>query len=339
MFKSFFFSRQWLLWAWPGAALIILGTWYQVEIDVAINDWFGGFYDVVQKALAKPGDVTLDEFFGFLLTFGKLAGTYVLVAVVLGFFTKHWVFRWRQAMNDYYMGNWPVLRQIEGASQRVQEDTKRFATIMESLGSNMLDSLMTLFAFMPILWNLSKKVSEVPVLGQVDHALVYVAILFALFGTVVLALVGIKLPGLEFNNQRVEAAYRKELVHGEDDPVRAGAPVVRDLFSHVRTNYFRLFFHYMYFDVAKFTYLQFGVLVPYIALGPTVVAGAITLGVMQQIVRAFGRAEMSFQFLVRSWSTIVELISVYKRLRAFEAQIDVARAAPVVTSEAGGARS
>ncbi len=339
MFKSFFFSRQWLLWAWPGAVLIIFGTWYQVEIDVAINDWFGGFYDLVQKALGKSGAVSLEEFFGFLATFARLAGTYVLVAVLLAFFTKHWVFRWRDAMNSYYMSHWGTLRHIEGASQRVQEDTKRFATIMESLGSNMMDSLMTLFAFLPILWNLSKKVSEVPLFGQVDHALVYVAILFALAGTVVLALVGMKLPGLEFNNQRVEAAYRKELVHGEDDSTRAGGPIVKELFAHVRVNYFRLFFHYMYFDVAKFSYLQFGVLVPYIALGPTVVAGAITLGVMQQIVRAFGRVEMSFQFLVRSWSTIVELISVYKRLRAFEAQIGGAAAAPAAVNAPGGVNS
>ena len=331
MFRSFFFSRQWALWAWPGAALIFLGTWYQVQIDVKINDWFGGFYDVVQKALGKPGEVTIEEFFGFLLTFGELAGTYVLLAVFLGFFTKHWVFRWRHAMNDFYMSHWSSLRNIEGASQRVQEDTKRFATIMESLGSNMMDSLMTLIAFLPILWTLSKKVSEVPILGALDHALVYVAVLFALLGTVVLALVGIKLPGLEYNNQRVEAAYRKELVHAEDDPARGAEPIVKDLFSHVRTNYFRLFFHYMYFDVAKFTYLQFGVLVPYIALAPTVVAGTITLGVMQQIVRAFGRVEMSFQFLVRSWSTIVELISVYKRLRAFEATIGTVEASPAVT--------
>ena len=331
MFRSFFFSRQWALWAWPGAALIFLGTWYQVQIDVKINDWFGGFYDVVQKALGKPGEVTIEEFFGFLLTFGELAGTYVLLAVFLGFFTKHWVFRWRHAMNDFYMSHWSSLRNIEGASQRVQEDTKRFATIMESLGSNMMDALMTLVAFLPILWTLSKKVSEVPILGALDHALVYVAVLFALLGTVVLALVGIKLPGLEYNNQRVEAAYRKELVHAEDDPARGAEPIVKDLFSHVRTNYFRLFFHYMYFDVAKFTYLQFGVLVPYIALAPTVVAGTITLGVMQQIVRAFGRVEMSFQFLVRSWSTIVELISVYKRLRAFEATIGTLEASPAVT--------
>ena len=139
MFKSFFLSRKLLLWSWPGAALIFIGTWYQVQIDVSINEWFGEFYDVVQKALGTPGAVTLPEFFGFLFSFAKLAGIYVLVAVLLGFFTKHWVFRWRQSMNDYYMAHWQILRHIEGASQRVQEDTKRFATIMESLGSNMID--------------------------------------------------------------------------------------------------------------------------------------------------------------------------------------------------------
>jgi len=82
----------------------------------------------------------------------------------------------------------------------------------------------------------------------------------------------------------------------------------------------------MYFDVARYAYLQFGVLVPYIALGPTLVAGVITLGVMQQIVRAFGRVESSFQYLVSSWTTIVELIFVYKRLRAFERRIGGAAA-------------
>jgi peptide/bleomycin uptake transporter len=74
----------------------------------------------------------------------------------------------------------------------------------------------------------------------------------------------------------------------------------------------------MYFDVAKWSYLQLGVLVPYVALGPTIVAAGITLGMMQQIVRAFGQVESSFQYLVNSWTTIIELISVYKRLRAFE---------------------
>ena len=122
----------------------------------------------------------------------------------------------------------------------------------------------------------------------------------------------------------MEAAYRKELVFGEDHEERADLPTVRELFANVRRNYFRLFFHYMYFDVAKWSYLQFGVIVPYIALGPTIVAGVITLGVLQQIVRAFQRVESSFQYLVHSWTTIVELISVYKRLRAFEENIRTA---------------
>jgi peptide/bleomycin uptake transporter len=160
----------------------------------------------------------------------------------------------------------------------------------------------------------------------VSQSLVYVAILFSIFGTVLMALVGFKLPGLEYHNQRVEAAFRKELVLGEDHADRARPPALSDLFADVRRNYFRLFFHYLYFDVAKWSYLQFSVLVPYLALGPTIVSGALTLGVMQQIIRAFGKVQESFQYLVTSWSTIVELLSVYKRLRMFEAQIETGTA-------------
>jgi len=328
MFRAFFLDRRWFAWSILGSALILFVNWYQVELDVQINEWFGGFYNLIQKALGQPNAVTRDEYMGHLMTFGKIAGTYVLIAVIAEFFTKHYVFRWRTAMNEYYMSHWNTVRHIEGASQRVQEDTMRFARIVESLGVSFMHSVLTLVAFLPILWELSAKVTELPWVGPVSHALIYVAILSALAGTVLLAAVGFKLPGLEYENQRVEAAYRKELVHGEDDADRAGPPTVKALFENVRTNYFRLFFHYMYFDVAKWSYLQFAVLVPYIALAPTIVAGALTLGTMQQIVRAFGRVENSFQYLVNSWSTIVELISVYKRLRAFEAQIHAAERVP-----------
>ena len=335
MFRSFFLNRQWLLWSLPGSALILFATWYKVELDVKINEWFGEFYNLIQKALATPGAITLDQYLSQIATFGRIAGVYVMIAVFTDFFIKHYVFRWRTAMNDYYAANWHIVREIEGASQRVQEDTMRFARLMEGLGVHFMRSLMTLFAFLPILWTLSAKVTELPWIGHVEHSLVWVAILFALAGTVLLATIGVKLPGLEFENQRVEAAYRKELVHGEDDPARAAPPALRTLFGEVRRNYFRLYFHYMYFDVARYAYLQFGVLVPYIALAPSLVAGGFTLGMMQQIVRAFGRVESSFQYLVDSWTTIVELISVYKRLRTFERRIEDGRAAPLT----GGAAS
>ena len=334
MFKSFFLARRWWPWSILGSLLILYTTWYRVELDVQINEWFGAFYDTVQNALGKPGSVTLAQFGAELMTFGRIAMLYVVIAVVVEFFIKHYIFRWRQAMNDYYMANWDKLRHIEGAAQRVQEDTMRFARIMEGLGVEFMRSVMTLGAFLPILWTLSAKVTELPWIGPVSHSMVWVALMSASFGTVLLAVVGFKLPGLEFQNQRVEAAYRKELIYGEDDATRASPPVVQKLFGDVRRNYFRLFFHYLYFDVAKWSYLQFSVLIPLIALAPTVVAGVITLGVMQQITRAFDRVEGSFQFLVLSWSTIVELISVYKRLRAFEGQIEAAPGAPATVLDA-----
>jgi peptide/bleomycin uptake transporter len=328
MFRSFFLNRRWWRWSILGTLLILFAIWYRVQLDVKINEWFGTFYDLVQTALSKPGSITAPQYWQQIMTFFSIAMVYITVAVLIDFFTRHYVFRWRQAMNDYYMAHWPKLRTIEGAAQRVQEDTMRFARIVEGLGVELMRSLMTLAAFLPILWGLSDKITSVPIIGAVPHSLVWVSIAWALFGTVLLAVTGILLPGLEFQNQRVEAAYRKELVYGEDDPSRATPPVAASLFQHVRRNYFRLYFHYLYFDVVKWSYLQASVLVPLVAMGPTVVAGVFTLGVFQQIARAFDKVTESFQYLVLSWSTIIELISVYKRLRAFEARIHDPEPAP-----------
>ncbi|MCD9494066.1 peptide antibiotic transporter SbmA [Photobacterium carnosum] len=322
MFKSFFLDRRWFLWSIVSSIVILYVTWYKVQIDVEVNQWFGSFYDLIQKALAKPNAVTFDEFLAGCIEFFNIVSMYIIIAVILDFFVRHYVFRWRTAMNNYYMKHWDKISHIEGASQRVQEDTMRFSRIVESLGVSFMRSLMTLVAFLPILWTLSENVTELPWIGSVDRSLVYLAIISALFGTVLLAIVGIRLPGLEFKNQKVEAAYRKELVFGEDNPQRAKPETVKDLFFNVRKNYFNLYRHYLYFDIAKWSYIQYTVIVPYIALGPAIISGALTLGVLQQILRAFGKVEESFQFLVHSWSTIVELMSIYKRLRSFEVQIN-----------------
>ncbi|MEC5325531.1 peptide antibiotic transporter SbmA [Aurantimonas sp. A3-2-R12] len=314
--------HPWALWSILGSALILFTTYFQVQVSVAINAWYGPFYDFIQAALSRSRPVTIEEFYGEMLTFAGIAFVAVTVGVLTRFFVSHYIFRWRTAMNDYYMSYWPKLRRIEGASQRVQEDTMRFSTTMEDLGVRLIDSVMTLIAFLPVLLVLSANVKTLPLVGEVPYALVIAAIVWSLFGTAFLAIVGIRLPGLEFRNQRVEAAYRKELVYGEDDGARAEPPVVAELFSHVRRNYFRLYFHYMYFNVARIAYLQTDNIFPMLMLAPTIVAGAITLGVMTQILNAFEQVRSSFQYLVNSWTTIVELLSIYKRLRGFEAAID-----------------
>jgi peptide/bleomycin uptake transporter len=315
------FPHPWFRWSVVAAAVILFIVWFQVQLDVLINNWFGSFYDLIQNALAKPNSVASADYFSQLATFLTIAMIYIFVAVFNAFLVSHFIFRWRTAMNNYYVENWPRLRTIEGASQRVQEDTMRFASTVEDLGVSLVGSVMTLIAFLPILWGLSSFVKELPIIGAVPQALVIIAILWAAFGTGLLALAGIRLPGLQFRNQRVEAAYRKELVLGEDHAERAEPPTLLGLFANVRRNYFRIYLNYLYFNVARYGYLQAGVLVPYVALAPTIVAAGFTLGVMQQILRAFGQVESSFQYLVNSWSTIVELMSIYKRLRAFEATL------------------
>ena len=316
-----FSPHPWAIWSVAGSALILFVNWFLVQLDVMINEWFGTFYDMVQTALGTPGAVEAGDFYWQIVAFLRIALVYVFFGTLFRFFVSHFIFRWRTAMNGYYMSQWQKLRHIEGAAQRVQEDTMRFASIAESLGISLIDSLMTLIAFLPLLWGLSAHVRELPIIGEVSQGLVFVAILWSVLGTALVAIAGVRLPGLEFRNQRVEAAYRKEMVYGEDHPDRAQPPTVRELFDDVRRNYFRLYLNYMYFNLVRIFYLQIGNLVPYIALGPSIVGGAITLGVMQQIIRAFTRVESSFQYLVNSWTTIVELMSIYKRLKAFEASI------------------
>jgi peptide/bleomycin uptake transporter len=316
------YSRHpWAPWSIFGSAFILFSTYFSVQTSVAINNWRRPFFDMIQDALSEPGKVSSGELFSLLFVFLQIAFVWIVVLVITRFFVSHYIFRWRTAMNDYYTANWTRLRHIEGASQRVQEDTMRFAETMESLGVNAVDSVMTLIAFLPILAGLSQYVTELPLVGAIPAPLVQAAIFWSLFGTVLLSVVGIKLPGLYFRNQRVEAAFRKELVYGEDNHERAAPPTLGELFSNVRRNYFRLYFHYAYFNVARYFYLQADVVFPMAILVPTIAAGKITFGIFQQILAAFGQVSNSFQYLVNSWSTIVELLSIHKRLKAFEAAI------------------
>ena len=93
MFR-FFKLKKWFMWSWLGSIIILSSLWIQVKIDVKINEWFGEFYDMIQKALAKPNAITIEEYWASLLSFIILAAIYVGVAVVVSFFTSHYLFRW-----------------------------------------------------------------------------------------------------------------------------------------------------------------------------------------------------------------------------------------------------
>ena len=317
MFK-FFNSKKWFLWAWIGSFIILSSLWVQVVIDVKINEWFGVFYDMIQKALAEPNAVSIEEYFGSLFSFITLAGMYIAVYVAISFFTAHFLFRWRTAMVEWYHSVYDKARKIEGASQRVQEDTIKFTRIMEGLGTSLIESIMILIQFVPILFGLS---IGIPIFffGEWEYGLIVGALIWTIGGTVFLIVLGLilRLVGVEYDLQKQEAAYRKILVIAEDnETVRPKR--IDELFDDVRKIHYLSYLRYLYFNIGRIAYLQANVLSAYVFLAPAIVAGVVTLGVMQQIIRAFGRVEGSMQYLLKSWPTIIELASVYKRLREFE---------------------
>jgi peptide/bleomycin uptake transporter len=320
MFR-FFTSKKWFLWAYLGSFVILSSLWLSVQIDVRINEWFGGFYDMIQKALGTPNAITMNEYLDGLYSFGKLAALWILLGLATSFLTSHFLFRWRTSMVEFYHSVYDKARTIEGASQRVQEDTIRFSRIMESLGTSFIESIMVLIEYFPLLMGLSV---GIPIMwfGDWSYGLVSGALIWAVGGTVLMIALAwlLRLVGIEYDLQKREAAYRKILVIAEDDgSVRPKS--LEELFEGVRKIHYKSYLFYLYFNIGRLAYLQANVLVGYIFLAPAIVAGVMTLGVMQQILRAFGRVEGSLQYLFNAWPTIIELASVYKRLREFERKI------------------
>ena len=321
MFR-FFKLRKWLLWSWLGSIIILSALWIQVVIDVKINEWFGEFYDMIQKALGAPNSITIEEYWASLLSFITLAGMYISLYVVEKFFTAHYLFRWRTAMVEWYHSVYNKAREIEGASQRVQEDTIKFTRLMESLGSSFVEAIMVLIQFTPILLSLS---IGIPIFffGDWQYGLITGALIWTIGGTIFLIGLGwlLRLVGIEYDLQKKEAAYRKILVIAEDDH-NVRPKTINELFHEVRSIHFLSYVRYLYFNIGRMAYLQANVLSAYVFLAPAIVAGVVTLGVMQQIIRAFGRVEGSMQYILKSWPIIIELASVYKRLREFESKIN-----------------
>ncbi len=217
MFR-FFTNKKWFLWSWLGSMIILGSLWVQVKIDVKINEWFGVFYDMIQKALATPNAVSIEEYFASLFSFITLAGIYVGLYVIISFFTSHYLFRWRTSMVEWYHSVFDKARTIEGASQRVQEDTIKFSRILESLGTSFIESIMVLIEFFPLLMGLS---IGIPILwfGDWEYSLVAGAFLWAVGGTILMMILAylLRLVGIEYDLQKREAAYRKILVIAEDD--------------------------------------------------------------------------------------------------------------------------
>ncbi|UXN75625.1 hypothetical protein N8D56_14315 [Devosia sp. A8/3-2] len=161
-------NKRWYWWSVVGSVTIVEVVYFDVQIGAWMNDWYGDFFNLIQAALTTPGTVSLDTLFGELSTVLYVLLPRIAVLVLNAFFIAHYLFRWRRAMSFYYLTHWQRLRHIEGASQRIREDAQRFANIVEGLAVSLISSIMTLLVFLPLLWELSQHITQLPFVGAVD---------------------------------------------------------------------------------------------------------------------------------------------------------------------------
>ena len=355
MLREFFchnnvFTR---VWAYSGLVLILGHALLRAYIKKLMNAWMGRFYDIGGAASeVSSGDVDSlhrgqTQVTALLLEFGLLCIPGILIHPAFKLVTNRWVLSWRLALIDSYITRWdPNSIVVENAAQRVHEDTSRFARGLQTCAVVLLDSVLTVAIFSPILLELGAglKPSDLP-----DSWILLVCIGVSLLGIIVSATLGWSQIELEVNNQIVEAEVRKELVLREENPTTVDMPLVERTFAYIdihtddfsnkfkktvadlKYNYVKLYYRFAYFSVWLGSYEQTIVLLPYVLTGPLLysTSNRITLGTVTRASHSFSNLFDALNILSDRWLDVTDFLSVVRRLRGFEDQIqDPSKAKP-----------
>ena len=308
-------------WAWGGLIVFLGHQLFGAYLAWAINGWMEHFYDLVQiTAEAGSGNADFRQdmrsrVYDTLWEFAIIVAPAVAVHPIAGLVRNLWIFTWRRTLMTSYLNRWnTTVPAIEGASQRVHEDTQRFASGLQSCVSTVIKSVFTLVVFCPVLYSL-------------DPQLMGIAIGAAVGGLAISVVIGWPLVGLEGRNQGVEAELRTKLVLLEKDPssVYSGGtpftPFIRT-FRALTRNYRNLYLSFAALSTWLSLYEQAAVLLPYMLVAPRLFADrpedVFTLGKLVKVSNAFGRVFDSLNVISERWIDITEWMSCLRRLREFE---------------------
>jgi peptide/bleomycin uptake transporter len=353
MIREFFFARERSArcLAWFGLLAFVAHAGFKAWLKFALNAWFRAFYDGLQVPTEDDADLLelgrkRDAVNERLFEFGVLVLPAVFVHPVARWISSVWRLNWRLALVRAYLresAKRPAALRVEGAAQRIHEDTQRFASGVHACGVTVLDSLLTLVVFVPILARAS---DEARPEWASPGWLVVVASVAAIGGLGVSILVAHRLVALEVENQKVEAELRTDLVVAERDaasePVDAlprvedagpGAARFVDILSRLKQNYRTLFRYFVYFDTWISAFDQGMTLLPYALVAPLIFDNdptrRITLGTLMSVTNAFDRVFSALAVLTENWASVNDFRSTLRRLRSFEAALRVgSRRAP-----------
>ena len=378
MFREFFLDN----WktgvvAWGGLFVVIAYSAFLAYIKAQLNEFYSTFYDLLQEAGGvaissgrefSSGDIygndpssgnntSLLEYrervYDQLWLFAGIIAPLVTASPACKWIRSIWAFSWRVALMSNYLRAWDTKKEpIEGASQRLHEDTQRFSSALQGCLSAVLDSVFTLIVFSPILFQLSREVRSPINLGALEGAWLWTtAWMASIVGLMGAAFLGQKLVQLEVDNQRVEALLRKDLVLLETTPAVIVGTRPRNVQPHVcsqtpeqarqpsfeprayfdntlvrlRNNYHALFRHFSLLNLWLALYDQIMVIFPYIVAAPLIFdddpVRRITLGTLIKMSNSFDKVFSSLSVISESWGAINEFRSTYQRLSEFESKL------------------
>lgn len=299
---------------------------------------YGEFYTCLQKSGGNIGSgedqESASEVKFQLTVFCWIVAPVVVVHPLSRYVRSRWALAWRLALVRFYTSRWdPGARNIEGASQRVQEDTSRLARSVDTGLSTILSSVATLVVFAPLLLSLGGKAAPPTSLRILGHGwLLAVASLTACIHLGGAWLIGRPLVILEVANQACEAQFRRQLVLSEALSTNATMPeepdkdvLSNDVLRALRLNYARLYLNFLGLNTYLSTFDQVMVLVPYLFCAPLLFADSerrIELGVLVQISNAFGKVFGALSVVAEDVAEIQDFRSTLHRLREFESKLN-----------------
>ncbi len=325
-------SARLLLAAIIGMELGIVG------IMVLLNQWNADFYNALQ-------DRNWPVFVAQLWYFSTLAAIF-LVGAVLQYYLNQWLqIRWRRWMTEQYLAAWldggTHYRQkmtgdaADNPDQRIAEDIKLFINHTLSIGIDLLSSVVTLVSFVVILWGLSAAAPLV-IGGEtiaIPGYLVWAALIYAIFGTIITHLLGRRLIPLNFQQERYEANFRFALMRLRENSEqvalqrgeRAEHGPLRARFANVIRNFMALVDVQKNVVMFRAGYNQAATVFPFIVVSPAYFAGAIQLGPLMQTASAFDRVQTALSVFITIYTRIAEWKAVVDRLSGFDAAIVAAQ--------------
>ncbi len=321
-----------------------------VYLQKVLNSWHNQFYNSIQG-------YDFPEFKSLLLTFCWLASIWVLVGVHRTYFNQMLQIVWRRWLTQNRIVHWLADnnfyrlqltdRQTDNPDQRIAEDINEFVGSTLNLSIGYLRELATLFTFLGVLWTLSKP-SELTI-GNTTFQLaqgymVWAALAYAIFGTVLTFWIGRPLVRLNFNQQRYEADFRFSLVrmreNAESIALYQGAQeeggYLRGRFLQVVDNFYALMKRQKILGFFTLGFNQTAVIFPVVLGAPLYFAKQITLGDLMQTLSAFGIVQGSMSILVDSYTDLARWKSVVDRLATFEQGLQHAEQLPRLEPERAG---